>query len=78
MSQVTTERPGRGGQVFRAAPRGDVTALPDLLRGRPRAGPDRDRRPIYVDLDSKDRAARERTGYVEAVQDANSRAYGVY
>ena len=50
MSQVTTERPGRGGQVFRAAPRGDVTALPDLLRGRPRAGPDRDRRPIYVDL----------------------------
>ena len=50
MSQVTTERPGSGGQVFRAAPRGDVTALPDLLRGRPRAGPDRDRRPIYVDL----------------------------
>ena len=50
MSQVTTELPGSGGQVFRAAPRGDVTALPDLLRGRPRAGPDRDRRPIYVDL----------------------------
>ncbi len=50
MSQVTTEGPGRGGQVFRAAPPGDVTALPDLLRGRPRAGPDRDRRPIYVDL----------------------------
>ena len=50
MSQVTTERPGRGGQVFRAAPRADVTALPDLLRGQPRAGPDRDRRPIYVDL----------------------------
>ncbi len=50
MSQVTTEWPGRGGQVFRAAPRADVTALPDLLRGQPRAGPDRDRRPIYVDL----------------------------
>jgi hypothetical protein len=67
VSQVTTERPGSGGQVFRAAPRGDVTALPDLLR-----------RPIYVDLDSEDRAARERTDHVEAVQDANSRAYGVY
>ncbi|MGO9033833.1 NAD(P)-binding protein [Mycobacterium sp.] len=47
---MTTEWPGRGGQVFRAAPRADVTALPDLLRGQPRAGPDRDRRPIYVDL----------------------------
>ena len=46
MSQVTTERPGRGGQVFRAAPRGDVTALPVLLRGPPRAGPDRDRSDI--------------------------------
>jgi NADPH-dependent glutamate synthase beta subunit-like oxidoreductase len=32
------------------APRDDVTALPDLLHGQPRAGPDRDRRPIYVDL----------------------------
>jgi NADPH-dependent glutamate synthase beta subunit-like oxidoreductase len=50
VSQVTSEGPGRGGQVFRAAPRADVTALPDLLRSRPRAGPDRDRRPIYVDL----------------------------
>jgi NADPH-dependent glutamate synthase beta subunit-like oxidoreductase len=30
--------------------RGDVTALPDLLHGLPRAGPERDRRPIYVDL----------------------------
>jgi NADPH-dependent glutamate synthase beta subunit-like oxidoreductase len=50
VSQVTTEGPGHGGQVFRAAPRADVTALPDLLRSRPRAGPDRDRRPIYVDL----------------------------
>jgi hypothetical protein len=29
---------------------GDVTALPDLLHGQPRAGPVRDRRPVYVDL----------------------------
>jgi NADPH-dependent glutamate synthase beta subunit-like oxidoreductase len=29
---------------------GDVTALPDLLHGRPRTGPVRDRRPVYVDL----------------------------
>ena len=29
---------------------GDVTALPDLSHGRPRAGPIRDRRPVYVDL----------------------------
>jgi NADPH-dependent glutamate synthase beta subunit-like oxidoreductase len=28
----------------------DLTALPDLLHGRPRAGPVRDRRPVYVDL----------------------------
>jgi len=28
----------------------DITALPDLLHGRPRAGPVRDRRPVYVDL----------------------------
>ena len=28
MSQVTTERPGHGGQVFRAAPRGDATGEP--------------------------------------------------
>lgn len=28
----------------------DLTHLPDLLGGRPRAGPDRDRRPVYVDL----------------------------
>jgi len=28
----------------------DLTPLPDLLHGRPRAGPVRDRRPVYVDL----------------------------
>jgi NADPH-dependent glutamate synthase beta subunit-like oxidoreductase len=31
------------------APR-DITPLPDLLHGRSRAGPVRDRRPVYVDL----------------------------
>jgi NADPH-dependent glutamate synthase beta subunit-like oxidoreductase len=29
---------------------GEVTALPDLLHGRPRAGPVREHRPVYVDL----------------------------
>ncbi len=28
----------------------DLTPLPDLLSGRPRAGPARERRPVYVDL----------------------------
>ncbi|HYB37055.1 MAG TPA: NAD(P)-binding protein [Mycobacterium sp.] len=46
---MTTEQPDRGGHAY-GAPRADVTALPDLLHGEPRAGPDRDRRPIYVDL----------------------------
>ena len=31
-------------------PARDVTALPDLLHGRSRSGPARERRPIYVDL----------------------------
>jgi NADPH-dependent glutamate synthase beta subunit-like oxidoreductase len=43
VNQVTTERPDDGGYQ-------DVTALPDLLHAEPRAGPIRDRRPIYVDL----------------------------
>jgi NADPH-dependent glutamate synthase beta subunit-like oxidoreductase len=30
--------------------RPDVTALPDLVHGHPRAGPVRERRPVYVDL----------------------------
>jgi len=30
--------------------RQDITPLPDLLRGRPRAGPVRQQRPLYVDL----------------------------
>jgi len=32
------------------APRRDVTPLPDLVHGRSRAGPVRERRPVYVDL----------------------------
>ena len=31
-------------------PRRDVTPLPDLVHGRSRAGPVRERRPVYVDL----------------------------
>jgi NADPH-dependent glutamate synthase beta subunit-like oxidoreductase len=33
-----------------ADPSRDVTSLPDLVHGRPRAGPVRERRPVYVDL----------------------------
>ena len=33
-----------------SVPRPDIARLPDLLHGRPRAGPVRDRRPVYVDL----------------------------
>ena len=33
-----------------SGPPRDVTALPDLLHGRSRAGPVRERRPVYVDL----------------------------
>jgi len=36
--------------AFGAVARGDMTALPDLLHGKPRTGPVRDRRPVYVDL----------------------------
>lgn len=38
------------GDADMLAPRGDLTALPDLLHGQHRAGPVRDRRPVYVDL----------------------------
>jgi NADPH-dependent glutamate synthase beta subunit-like oxidoreductase len=31
-------------------PKQDITRLPDLLHGAPRAGPVRERRPVYVDL----------------------------
>jgi NADPH-dependent glutamate synthase beta subunit-like oxidoreductase len=33
-----------------SGPQGDITPLPDLLRGRSRAGPVRERRPVYVEL----------------------------
>jgi NADPH-dependent glutamate synthase beta subunit-like oxidoreductase len=33
-----------------SGPQGDITPLPDLLHGRSRAGPVRERRPVYVDL----------------------------
>ena len=42
---MTSQRQGTG-----AVPPRDVTPLPDLLQGQPRAGPTRDRRPVYVDL----------------------------
>jgi NADPH-dependent glutamate synthase beta subunit-like oxidoreductase len=38
------------GQGTGPVPPQDVTPLPDLLHGEPRAGPTRDRRPVYVDL----------------------------
>jgi NADPH-dependent glutamate synthase beta subunit-like oxidoreductase len=46
--EMTADERGTG--AYRAGPPGDVTALPDLLHGQPRAGPVRDRRPVYVDL----------------------------
>jgi NADPH-dependent glutamate synthase beta subunit-like oxidoreductase len=33
-----------------SGPLRDITPLPDLVHGRPRSGPVRDRRPVYVDL----------------------------
>jgi NADPH-dependent glutamate synthase beta subunit-like oxidoreductase len=42
--------PAYGAHAFAAVPRGDVTAPPDLLHGRPRARSVRDRRPVDVDL----------------------------
>ncbi|KZS50178.1 glutamate synthase [Mycobacterium kansasii] len=38
------------GDADKFVPRGDLAALPDLLHGARRAGPVRDRRPVYVDL----------------------------
>jgi NADPH-dependent glutamate synthase beta subunit-like oxidoreductase len=42
---MTSQRQG-----FGPVPPQDVAPLPDLLHGQPRAGPTRDRRPVYVDL----------------------------
>ncbi|WP_156685531.1 NAD(P)-binding protein [Mycobacterium sp. Marseille-P9652] len=36
--------------AFAAVAHADLTALPDLLHDRPRTGPVRERRPVYVDL----------------------------
>jgi NADPH-dependent glutamate synthase beta subunit-like oxidoreductase len=47
---MVAERSRGDADAFAAMRRGDVTALPDLLHGQPRAGPVRDRRPVYVDL----------------------------
>ena len=50
-------------------PPADMTALPDLLHGRGRPGPVRQRRPAYVDLLPPCNA-----GYVTALRAANSHA----
>ena len=50
VSKMTAERFSDDDHAFGAVTRGDMTALPDLLHGKPRAGPVRDRRPVYVDL----------------------------
>ncbi len=42
--------PKRDGVDGPTEPPRDVTALPDLLHGHSRAGPARERRPVYVDL----------------------------
>ncbi|OOK68054.1 FAD binding domain protein [Mycobacterium kansasii] len=38
------------GDAYKFVSRGDLAALPDLSHGAQRAGPVRDRRPVYVDL----------------------------
>lgn len=43
-------RSGRDGGDGMTRRQSDVTPLPDLLHGQPRAGPVRERRPVYVDL----------------------------
>lgn len=47
--QRSSRRPGTGVRAARVAA-GDLTALPDLARGRARTGPARSERPVYVDL----------------------------
>jgi NADPH-dependent glutamate synthase beta subunit-like oxidoreductase len=47
---MTAEQFSGDARAFAAEPGGDASALPDLPHGQPRAGPVRDRRPVYVDL----------------------------
>ncbi len=47
---MVAEQPRGDAREFAAASHGDVAALPDLLHGQPRAGPVRNRRPVYLDL----------------------------
>ena len=47
--QRSERRPAPGPDA-RGKSAGDLTPLPDLLHGRPRAGPVRKERPVYVDL----------------------------
>jgi NADPH-dependent glutamate synthase beta subunit-like oxidoreductase len=46
----TTRRPNAAGVDQMTSHHQDITPLPDLVHGRSRAGPVRDRRPVYVDL----------------------------
>src|SRR5215207_11015501 len=45
-----SERRPAPGPARLSSPLGDITALPDLVHGRSRAGPVRQERPVYVDL----------------------------
>jgi NADPH-dependent glutamate synthase beta subunit-like oxidoreductase len=47
---MTADERSRGAGPNPVGPQNDITALPDLLHGESRAGPVRDRRPVYVDL----------------------------
>jgi NADPH-dependent glutamate synthase beta subunit-like oxidoreductase len=47
---MTADERSGGAGPNPAAPPNDITTLPDLLHGEPRAGPVRGRRPLYVDL----------------------------
>ena len=50
MSGVTSQQHEDGPAAGGHGPERDLTPLPDLAHGRPRAGPVRERRPVYVDL----------------------------
>ena len=50
VSGVTSHQHEHGRGAGAHGPERDLTPLPDLVHGRPRAGPVRERRPVYVDL----------------------------